>query len=201
MNQDPFQQPPSQPQQRLPQLADAPTPKSLPAFHDNFSGYEHELALPAHAMRRRRPGARKLTRIILFVLILLALAILIAMRVRTSDVENATHQAEIFVAEMQSNQPDAAYDMGNDAFRKATTEEDLGVMFDKAEPFLVKARIDLVDTYYATSLKGDPRTILVFTAVSGDHTTYIRLVMERQNGVWKAHSLLTQSTPLQAKPE
>jgi hypothetical protein len=158
-----------------------------------------------HLKKRRHQGAGWPLRTLLAVLMITAVIILIVMQRHKPDVEQATDQAAQFVHAMQANEPDLAYDMGDEAFRKATTEQELGSMFDKARPFLDRAYFNQADVYYAVSEKGNPRAIIVYTAALDTHVTYIRLVLERQGArrsdPWKAHSLLTQSTVLQAKPE
>lgn len=152
-------------------------------------------------MSARRRGANGLFRTIILSLMGLALIILTTILTHKPEDEKAQAAAEVFIVAMQSNDPDKAYNMGNGAFRSATTEEGLGQLFDQVEPFVSKARIDKVDTYYATSSKGDPRAIIVYTATKGERVTYIRLVMDKQADDWLVHSLISKAQPLHAKPE
>ena len=157
--------------------------------------------MPPLDLPHRRRGASRLFRVAVLVLIGFGLLVLAFMLSHKPDDKKAQAVAETFIVAMQSNDPDKAYGMGNEAFRSATSEEGLGQLFDQIEPFVAKARIDRVDAYYATSSKGDPRAILVYTATKNERVTYIRLVMDKQGGKWLVHSLITKAQPLQAKPE
>lgn len=152
-------------------------------------------------MPARRRGANGLFRAIVLSLIGLACIVLVSIFTHKPEDERAQAVAEVFIVTMQSNDPDKAYGMGNGAFRSATTEQGLGELFDQVEPFVVKARIDKIDTYYATSSKGNPRAVIVYTATKDKHVTYIRLVMDKQGDNWLVHSLISKAQPLQAKPE
>lgn len=152
-------------------------------------------------MPARRRGANGLFRAIVLSLIGLACIVLVSIFTHKPEDERAQAVAEAFIVTMQSNDPDKAYGMGNGAFRSATTEQGLGELFDQVEPFVVKARIDKIDTYYATSSKGNPRAVIVYTATKDKHVTYIRLVMDKQGDNWLVHSLISKAQPLQAKPE
>jgi hypothetical protein len=152
-------------------------------------------------MAARRRGANGLFRAIVLSMMGLGLIVLIFMLTHKPEDKKAQAAAEAFIVTMQSNDPDKAYGMGNEAFRSATTEEGLGQLFDQIEPFIVKARIDMVDTYYATSSKGSPRAVIVYTATKDNHVTYIRLVMDKQGNGWLVHSLISKAQPLQAQPE
>jgi hypothetical protein len=178
-------------------------PPQLPAYPGNQTAHEREPLLPAHVLAhaRRRQGMRRLARIIVAVLIGLGVCILLFMALHHSDNDQAHQAAEDFILTIQANDANKAYAMGAPAFRTATTEEKLGQMFDQVEPFIAQARIDEVDSYYAVSEKGEPRVIIVYTASKGQKVTYIRLVMDKQDKAWKVHSVLTNSQPLQAKPE
>jgi hypothetical protein len=180
-----------------PHSADLP---KLPAYLGNYSGYEPEGLLQSRTERIRH-GSGRLLRTIIAGLICLAVIILIFMLTHRPEDEKAQATAETFIVAMQSDDAGKAYDMGNDAFRSATTEENLNQLFDQVKPFVNKARIDKVDSYYATSSKGDPRAIIVYTASKDTHVTYIRLVMDKQGDAWKVHSLITKAQPLLAKPE
>lgn len=185
------------------QMPAAGYPEALPAYPGNISAYEPEALLPAHIRQRlqRRQGMRRLSRLITAVLIALALVVLLAMQLHHSDYDDARVAADNFVITLQSNDPDRAYGMGGSGFQKATTEEQLGQMLDRVEPFLKGAAIQKTDTYYATGDKGEPRAILVYTASKSGKVTYIRIVMDKQQGRWKVHSLRTSGEALAAKPE
>lgn len=150
---------------------------------------------------RRRHGASRLFRAVVLALIGFALIILAFMMTHKPEDERAQAAAEAFIVAMQSDDASEAYDMGNEAFRSATSEEGLRQLFDQIEPFVAKARIDKVDSYYATSSKGDPRAIFVYVATKEKRVTYVRIVMDKQGDKWLVHSLITKAQPLQAKPE
>jgi len=152
-------------------------------------------------MTNTRQGTGKLFRAVLASLITIALVVLAVILTNPPDDKQAQSAAESFIVAMQSDDPDRAYAMGNGAFRSATTEENLDQLFDQVRPFLYQARLDKADAYFATSNKGDPRAILVYTAKKDKHTTYIRIVMDKQGEKWLVHSLITKAQPLQAKPE
>lgn len=151
--------------------------------------------------RPSKPGLGKIFRLILALLIILALVTLAVILKHPPEDQKAQAAAESFIVTMQSDDPDRAYAMGNEAFRSATTEQNLELLFDQVRPFLAKARIDKVDSYFATSSKGDPRAIIVYTATIDKHVTYIRIVMDKQGEKWLIHSLITKAQPLLAKPE
>lgn len=157
--------------------------------------------LPLELPMRRRHGASRLFRAVVLALIGFALITLVFMMTHKPEDERARAAAEAFIIAMQSDNADKAYDMGNEAFRSATTEEGLRQSFDQIEPFVAKARIDKVDSYYATSSKGEPRAIFVYTATREKRVTYVRIVMDKQADKWLVHSLITKAQPLQAKPE
>ena len=145
---------------------------------------------------------RRRSRTVIFALIaagLITLAVLLF--AGHHDDQRAQAAAESFIVAMQSDDPDRAYDMGNGDFRSATSQEGLDQLFDQLRPFLVQSRIDKVDAYYATSSKGTPRAIFVYTATKDKKVTYIRLVMDKPADRWLVHSLITKGQPLQAKPE
>jgi hypothetical protein len=163
---------------------------------------EPQLSLPPHVVRHvRRHKAWRLARVVMILLVGLGLAILFFMAVHISDDQRAHTAAQQFVQAIQQGDADKAYAMGGPAFRQATTEAQLKQMFEQVRPFMNGARIEETDSYYAVSDRGEPRTIIVYTATKGQKPTYIRLVMDRQKGIWKVHSVLTNNQPLQAKPE
>jgi hypothetical protein len=150
----------------------------------------------------RRRSKLKLFRLMVGLLIVAALGWLVFLLINKPEDARAQAAAESFIIAMQSNDPDKAYAMGNESFRTATSEERLDQLFDQIEPFVTKARIDRVDSYYATSNQGEPRAILVYAATKNSKVTYIRIVMDKQkDSAWKVHSLITKAQPLQAKPE
>jgi hypothetical protein len=163
----------------------------------------HEPLLPPHILEhvRRRRNVLRLLRLIVAVLIGIALCILLFMAFHKPDSRRAQQAAESFIATIQAGDADKAYAMGAPAFRAATTEDKLKQMFSQVRPFLAQARIEQVDSYYAVSDKGAPRDVMVYSATKGSKVTYIRLVMDRQDGSWKVYSVLTKNDPLQAKPE
>lgn len=130
-----------------------------------------------------------------------ALIVLVFMLTHKPEDERAQAAAETFIVAMQSNDADRAYSMGNEAFRSATSEEGLKQLFNQIEPFVTKARIDKLDSYFATSSKGEPRAIFVYTASKEKRVTYVRIVMDKQADKWLVHSLITKAQPLQAQPE
>jgi hypothetical protein len=156
---------------------------------------------PLELSIHRRHGASRLFRAIVLALIGFGLIVLAFMLTHKPEDERAQTAAEVFIVSVQSNDADKAYGMGNEAFRSATSEEGLKQLFDQIEPFVAKARIDKVDSYYATSSKGSPRAIFVYTATKEKRVTYVRIVMDKQSDAWLVHSLITKAQPLQAQPE
>jgi hypothetical protein len=134
-------------------------------------------------------------------LIAAAITFLFIMSRHMPEPDRAQATARTFVTAMQHNDASLAYDMGSDTFRTATTEQHLNELFRQTRPFLADAAVDRIDNYYASNDKGDARDIVVYAVTKDSKVTYIRLVLEKQAGTWKVHSLLTKGTPLQAKPE
>lgn len=133
------------------------------------------------------------------VVVLAAILVIILVTV-TGATEAPRKVSDQFVNDIQSSNTSAAYALTSEAFKQATSEEQLDQLVKGLSPVL-QGEETITGRVIKKSTSGVQAAALVYSVKTTDGTKYIRVVLQETNNVWQVTNFRSSNQTIEATIE
>lgn len=175
---------------------DAPTNTNAPVKDPGVM-----LAPPSPDVLRRRQRNRAVWIAVLSVVAVVAVSTLCIYMFVTRDVGKATSVSNDFIAALQAEDTQRAYDDGGSEFKNSTSQTQLAAVSSQLKQYIGSAHLDVLKTYVGKTDAGTHAAI-VYRAQNDGQDYYVRVVLDKTNqDAWQVRNFRISKSPLEAKVE
>jgi len=192
---------PVEPQQ--PTSVPAPEPQPTPAVQPQPVVAPTQPVAASSLPVAELPTKRRFPKWLIVVLsIFAALAVFVAVvsLIAASATKDAQIISDKFIADVQSNSPDSAYSLTSDAFKKATSQDQLSSVITSAGPQL-QGKFTITGRNIMKSSTIPETAVLVYSVNTTSGTKYIKTELQKNGNVWQIISFKSSNSALDTAVE